>query len=142
MKAPPGLGALVSLNLILLLSSLILGGKEDRPPAHSRAGVGAEAQDLAPELHLQWVRELPPLKPAWPDQARLQFDVAYQPAVRGKTLFVGSSRTDDVTAYDTETGAEKWRFSTDGPVRFAPAAWQDRVYFVSDDGYLYCVDGL
>ncbi|MCX6907541.1 MAG: PQQ-binding-like beta-propeller repeat protein, partial [Verrucomicrobia bacterium] len=27
----------------------------------------------------------------------------------------------------------------DGPVRFAPVAWQDKVYFASDDGFLYCV---
>ena len=34
---------------------------------------------------------------------------------------------------------EIWRFFADGPVRFAPLAWEDRLYFVSDDGYLYCL---
>src|SRR5436305_3140943 len=43
-------------------------------------------------------------------------------------------------AFSTETGTERWTFVTDGPVRFAPVAWQNKVYFVSDDGYLYCVD--
>jgi outer membrane protein assembly factor BamB len=32
-----------------------------------------------------------------------------------------------------------WRFFTDGPVRFAPAGLDGRIYFVSDDGFLYCV---
>src|SRR5207245_1381732 len=53
---------------------------------------------------------------------------------------VPSSRTDSVVAFDLDTGTEKWSFHTDGPVQFAPAVWRDTVYFVSDDGYLYCVD--
>jgi outer membrane protein assembly factor BamB len=89
---------------------------------------------------LQWVREGPPLKPAWPDQPRTQlFDAGAEPVVLGKTLFLGSAEHDCVTALDTATGGELWRFYTDGPVRYAPAAWQDRVFFTSDDGFLYCV---
>ena len=37
-------------------------------------------------------------------------------------------------------GKQNWQFFCEGPVRFAPIAWQGRVYFVSDDGYLYCLD--
>ncbi len=100
----------------------------------------ASPQALPAQLHLHWVREYPPLRPAWPDQSKMQFDAAYEPVVAGKLLFVGSSRTDSVTALDTATGVEKWRFFADGPVRFAPAAWEGRVYFVADDGHLYCLD--
>ena len=32
------------------------------------------------------------------------------------------------------------QFYADGPVRFSPVAYQDKVYFTSDDGCLYCVD--
>src|SRR5690349_15156383 len=88
-------------------------------------------KDLAPQLYLQWVREYPPLRPAWPDQPRLQFDAAYRPVALGNTLFVGSSRTDSLTALDADTGEEKWRFHADGPVRFPAAVWRDRVYFAS-----------
>src|SRR4029450_661397 len=70
-------------------------------------------QELPARLYLQWVREYPPLKPAWPDQPKLRFDTAYEPVVLGNTLFVGSSRTDSVTALDTATGAERWRFLAD-----------------------------
>ena len=38
------------------------------------------------------------------------------------------------------SGAERWQFFAEAPVRFAPVAWEGGVYFVSDDGYLYCVD--
>lgn len=99
----------------------------------------ASPQELAATLHLQWSLELPPLRPAWPDQPAMQFDVAYNPIVLGKTLFFGSSRNDSVTALDVETGVQKWIYTTDGPVRFAPVGWDGKVYFVSDDGHLYCV---
>jgi outer membrane protein assembly factor BamB len=99
----------------------------------------ASPQQLPARLHLQWVRVYPPLTPAWPDQPKLQFDTVYEPVVAGKTLFIGSSRTDSVTALDTATGTERWRFHADGPVRFAPTVWEGRVYFVCDDGHLYCV---
>ncbi len=39
----------------------------------------------------------------------------------------------------SRTAALVWRFYADGPVRFAPVVHGDRVLFVSDDGYLYCV---
>jgi len=101
----------------------------------------ASPEQLPAELNLQWVRELVPPKPAWPaSQNRLQFDASYEPIVTGKTIFVGSMASDSVTAYDTETGAEKWRFYCDGPVRFAPVAYKDKLYFASDDGYLYCLN--
>ncbi|MBN1342562.1 MAG: PQQ-binding-like beta-propeller repeat protein, partial [Phycisphaerae bacterium] len=103
----------------------------------------ASPANLPPELHLHWVRQYPALEPAWEDpinQDRMPFDRAYEPIVIGQTLVVGSNRNDRVTALDTRTGAEKWRFYADGPVRFPPAAWKDNLYFVSDDGCLYCLD--
>lgn len=100
----------------------------------------ASPQVLPAKLHLQWAREYPALQPAWPDQDKMQFDVAYEPVVLGQTLFLNSSRHDCVRALDTRTGQERWTFFADGPVRFAPVAWEGRVYFTSDDGNLYCVD--
>lgn len=91
-------------------------------------------------LKLKWSRQLAAPVAAWPKgQEKLQFDAAYAPIVLGKTMFVASMVSDSVTAYNTATGAEKWCFYTDGPVRFAPIAWSNRVAFASDDGYLYCV---
>jgi outer membrane protein assembly factor BamB len=69
----------------------------------------------------------------------MQFDGAHEPIVVGQRLFIGSSHDNSVTAYNSRTGAEIWTFFTDGPVRFAPIAWQDNIYFASDDGYLYCL---
>ena len=102
---------------------------------------GVSPAPLPTDLHLQWTRQLAHPRPAWPEsQPSLRFDVSYWPVAAGKLLFVPSMVTDSVTAYDTETGREQWRFTADGPVRFAPVAHAGRVYFGSDDGHLYCVD--
>jgi len=98
---------------------------------------------LPPELHLQWTRELPRLEPAWEDPVnrdRMPFDRVYEPVVVGATMFVGSSRSDSLTALDTRTGGVRWRVYADGPVRLPPVAWAGRVAFASDDGWLRCLD--
>jgi len=107
---------------------------------HDAAHTASTPQALPDRLQLQWIRELPPLKPGFPDQTRMQLDGAYEPVVLGQTLFLPSSRNDSLSAYDTRSGLEKWTFFTDGPVRYPAAASEGRVYFTSDDGHLYCLD--
>ena len=127
----------------VILGSLVpvaaFGG--DWPQFRYDAGrTAASPEQLPDELHLEWSREFPTPRPAFPGEVRLRYDVSYEPVVLGTTMFVPSMVTDSVTALDTETGTERWRFFTEGPVRFAPVAWQDRVYFASDDGHLYCLN--
>lgn len=100
---------------------------------------GVSSENLASDLSLAWMRELPELTPAFKDD-RLQFDAGYEPVVKGDLLLVASSRTDSVKAFDTKTGERRWCFYTDGPVRFAPAIWDQVACFGSDDGCLYCVE--
>ncbi|MDD4872599.1 MAG: PQQ-binding-like beta-propeller repeat protein [Kiritimatiellae bacterium] len=100
----------------------------------------ASPAELPSQLRLQWKRELPAPSPAFPNDPRLCFDISYEPVVAGKTIFVPSMVSDSVTAYDTETGTEKWKFYADGPVRFAPIVDHEKLYFVSDDGCLYCLN--
>ena len=112
---------------------------EDWPTwRHDSGRTAATAAELPSTLHPLWSRELPPLKPAFRD-VRLQFDRGYEPVVLGKRLFFSSSFDNSVTALDTDTGAELWKFRTSGPVRLAPVATADRVLFGSDDGLFYCV---
>ena len=110
---------------------------------YDAGGSAASPHTLPDELHLQWVRDFPRLEPAWENPLNrdlMQFDKAYEPVVLGETLFLGSSAADKLVALDTETGRERWAFYVDGPVRLPPVASDGKVYFVSDDGYLYCVD--
>src|SRR6516162_9161345 len=80
-----------------------------------------------------------PMKPAWPDQDKMQFDIVREPVVAGQTIYFNSSRYDAMRALDTRTGEEKWTYFVDGPIRFAPVVWEGKLYFTSDDGYLYCL---
>lgn len=118
-------------------------GAGDWPMWRYDAGRTANSPERLPAvLHPQWIRHLPSLQPAFAQvrQNRLQFDLGYEPVVSGKTLLVGSSRNDRVTALDTDTGEERWRFYTGGPVRTAPAIREGKAYVASDDGHLYCLD--
>ncbi|MGD0091898.1 MAG: PQQ-binding-like beta-propeller repeat protein, partial [Planctomycetota bacterium] len=100
----------------------------------------ASPEELPDQLDALWVREFPPVRPAWPNEPRLHFDASYEPVVLGKLLFAGSPNDGSVTAYSTETSELRWKFFSDGPVRFAPVAWKDRLCFGSDDGCVYCLN--
>ena len=131
-------------TFVLVAASTVLTNpvwSADWPMWRADAQRSASTSEELPEsLHQQWSRREGQLKPAWPEDTRLQFDACYQPIVMGQTMFVSSSRNDSVTAVNTNNGEVRWRFFADGPVRFAPVAWQGKVYFGADDGCLYCVD--
>ena len=58
-------------------------------------------------------------------------------AVAGDSLFYGSPAEHAVHCLDAGTGALRWSFFTEGPVRFAPVVRDGKVYFGSDDGNVY-----
>ncbi len=123
----------------LLMGTELFGA--DWPQFRYDAGrTAACPEELTEQLHLQWIREFPAPRPAFPLEVRLLFDASYEPVAAGKTMFVPSMVNDSVTALNTVTGDERWKFFAGGPVRFAPVVWRDKVYFVSDDGYLYCLN--
>lgn len=132
------------LALILFLAACLSAAHAsagDWPQFRYDIGRTAASPDELPDnLQLIWKRTLPPPRPAFPRELRLAYDASYEPVVRGDTIFVPSMVTDSVTAYDTQTGRRRWRFYAEGPVRFAPVAGEGKLYFVSDDGYLYCVN--
>ncbi|MCE5327228.1 MAG: PQQ-binding-like beta-propeller repeat protein [Planctomycetaceae bacterium] len=113
----------------------------DWPMWRYNPGHGAWTSEALPRSFSgQWSIHLPTPKSAWPfNQHKQQFDASYEPIVAGKLLIVPSMVRDSVTAYDTDTGAQKWRFYADAPVRFAPVASKDKCWFSSDDGNLYCL---
>ncbi|MBI2480864.1 MAG: PQQ-binding-like beta-propeller repeat protein, partial [Planctomycetia bacterium] len=132
--------SLLSVAVLFLLLPMVHVSAADWPMWRHDSARSAESPEVLPDdLKLLWMRELRPLKPAFRTK-RLQFDASYEPVVIGKTMFVGSSFNDSVTAFETETGRERWRFYTEGPVRFAPVAWRDRVFVGSDDGHVYCLN--
>jgi outer membrane protein assembly factor BamB len=109
----------------------------------ARSGVSSEELDLpaAPT----WVyRMSTPPRPAWPEPGkelhRMDFDYAAQPVAAGGMVYFASSADDTVRAVDAASGALKWRYTTGGPIRFAPSVAKGRLYIASDDGRLHVVD--
>ena len=127
--------------LMVLFCSVQLGWADDWPQWRFNAGHGAVTPHALPQkMHLQWSRQLPAASPAWPPtQSKLDFDLAPEPVIAAGRLFVPNSNTGSVEAYATADGKELWRFYAEGAVRFAPVASKDKVWFVSDDGHLYCL---
>ncbi len=128
-------------HFLLVLAVLPLVAAADWPTWRADAErSGYTAEQLPAKLSLAWTyKPLHPPQPSWPRDDRMLFDRANDVTVGGGTLYFGSSADCRVMALDAATGAEKWTYFTNGPVRFAPAVWKDRIYAASDDGYLYCL---
>ena len=102
----------------------------------------ASPHGLPEKLQPVWTREYSPRVPVWDDPLNrdiMGYDTIFEPVVRGGRMFVGFNDCDRLAALDCATGAELWSFHVDGPVRLPAACFQDKVYFTSDDGYLYCL---
>jgi outer membrane protein assembly factor BamB len=104
----------------------------------ARSGYTAEA--IPNQLQLRWsFRASQAPRPAWVTSERMKFDVAFQPIIMGDRVLFSSSVDDQLYCLNAVTGAVEWTFYTEGPIRFAPVGWQERVFLASDDGYLYAL---
>ncbi len=123
-----------------LFSSALAG---DWPMWRYDAGRTASSpEELPAQLHPQWTRQYSEREPVWDDPLNrdlMSFDAAFEPIVLGDTLYLGFNDRDKVVAVDIRSGAEKWTFYADGPIRLPLAGSRNRLYFTSDDGHLYCL---
>jgi outer membrane protein assembly factor BamB len=128
--------------MLLVFLSAGRGDAADWPMFRGDAArSGYTAEQLPEALWPLWTyRSAQSPRPAWPTRTRQRYDVAYQPVVVGGMLYFGTSAEGKLYGLDAATGRTRWQFFTDGPVRFAPAVWQDQLYAASDDGWLYCLD--
>lgn len=128
--------------VILAIILAVAGVRADDWPMYkgNAARNGFTTKPLPAKLALRWrLKETHAPSPAWPVSTRLGFDRAHQPIIAGDTLYFGSTTDCQLHAIEAATGKQRWTFMTDGPIRFAPAAWKDRIFVASDDGWLYCV---
>ena len=132
---------------------------EDWPTyMHDNARSGVTTENLlTDELNEGWVYISPaPPQVAWDGGApwdayrsssdntfeltpQRDFDFVFFVTVVGQSLYFGSSVTDSVHCLDVHTGRQKWFFTTNGPVRYPPSYDDEKLYFGSDDGYVYCI---
>ena len=144
--------------LSLLITLLIFGSScvaDDWPTwqhDQRRSGFSSESID-ASKLSVEWAWQsnFPP-QPAWHGPAKWDayarirdlpamrsYDQVFHVVVVADAAFFGSSADDSVRCLDLATGKERWKFVTDGPVRVAPLVDEGRIYFGSDDGFVYCL---
>lgn len=127
--------------LTISVSETVQG--EDWPMWRFDSGRTAAAKEELPgELKLQWERVFSPRAPVWDDPLNhdlMPYDSVFEPIVVGDKVIIGFNDSDKVVALDLNSGEEVWSYFTDGPVRLPPAAWEGKVYVVSDDGFLHCV---
>ena len=121
---------------------------------HDNARSGATTQPAPTNPRATWVhRSATRPRAAWDEPAiwdgwskthnltnRQTFDKALHVAVANGLLYFGSTVDDKLYCLDAATGAAKWHFYTEGPIRFAPVVANGSVYCGSDDGYVYCLD--
>jgi len=139
---------------ILLLTASVASGDDWPAYRHDNARSASSAEKLATaQLRPVWIHRTsqPPRKalygPAQADAYReipllgddTKFDSVFHPIIVGDSLYYGSSAEDAVHCLDTATGAERWSFTTGGPVRLPPSFHEGRLYFGADDGYAYCI---
>jgi outer membrane protein assembly factor BamB len=102
-------------------------------------------ENLPDNLSAKWVyRSAHQPKPAWykpsEELPRMHDDNTYHIVSANGITYFGSSVDDKIYALNTENGKTEWTFFAEGPVRFAPTIWKDKLYFSSDDGHIYCLD--
>ncbi|MGQ1788224.1 outer membrane protein assembly factor BamB family protein [Saccharicrinis sp. GN24d3] len=151
--------------LMLVVIAIIMGacskpeaGVNDWPQFKKdnfRSGVAAIDLDLK-TLDEVWSYKAPHQpEPAWygpakedayarsgPLPSMRDYDHAYYPIIVGESMYYSSSGDDAVHCIDTQTGNEKWAFTTGGPVRIAPTYFKGYLYFGSDDGFVYCINAF
>ncbi len=130
--------------VLLTVPSFDVFATDDWPQWRFDAGHTAASPNVLPaKLSLQWTRRYSQREQVWDDPLNhdlMPYDRIFEPIISDGRMFIGFNDTDKVVALNLDDGTELWSYFTDGPVRFPPVAWKDRVICVSDDGYLHCVN--
>lgn len=131
------------LSILMALYDVSATSAEDWPMWRANASRSAATTNRLPtEFHTQWSRRFEPRSQAWDDPLNLDlmtYDRVFEPIVYNDLVCLGFNDQDKLVALDIRTGETAWTHFTEGPVRLPPAAYNGKIYFGSDDGFLYCV---
>lgn len=142
--------------VVLFIVSGDVCSAEDWPTyGHDAARTSTTREELAFPLVEAWSWRSPiEPTPIWDEPAvwdgwnkvynlrnRVDFDKAFHVAIAGDRVWFGSSVEDQLLCADLKTGAILWKFFAEGPIRLAPVVHEGKVYFGSDDGHVYCLQG-
>ena len=140
--------------LLILLVGTVCQADDWATWQHDQRRSGFSSEQIAAgnlSVDWTWQSNFPP-QPAWHGPAKWDayarirdlpamrsYDQVFHVVAVGDSAFFGSSADDSVRCLEMATGKERWKFITDGPVRVAPLIANGRVYFGSDDGFVYCL---
>lgn len=131
----------ILLQAALLATASYSLATEDWPQwRYDAQRTSASANSLPTEFSLLWENRYTPRVQAWDDplnQDLMTFDKQFEPIAMDGKLFVPFNDECKLVALDLKTGEPIWTFYAEGPIRFAPVGWNDKLFVVSDDGYLY-----
>ena len=144
------------LGVGLLILAMLSSGLVRAEMAGWDAGPTAkyESAELTFPLQLAWSHKPTAVpQPAWPAPARGSYwqelerieprmvdDRTFVPVASVDSVWYGSSADDSVHCLELSSGKLTWRYTADGPIRFAPIIADDQVFFGSDDGQVYAVE--
>jgi len=144
-------------TLLTLLPGIAAGqANEAAWPTHggSAARNGSSTARVEFPVDLAWThRPSARPAPAWPPPARGSYwqrlsrieprvvdDRTFSLVCVDGAVLYASSADDSLHCMDARTGTERWHFTTDGPLRYAPFVEKGTAYFGSDDGCVYAVN--
>ena len=102
----------------------------------------ASSNTLPEKFSLLWEKRYSPRVQAWDDPLNLDlmaYDKQFEPIVLNGKLCLAFNDECKLVSFDIQSGKEAWTFYAEGPIRFAPVGWNDRLFVVSDDGFLYAL---
>ena len=137
--------------VLVLLGSLLVfttadsaSASEDWPQwRYDAQRTNASANELPADYSMLWEKRFSPRTQAWDDPLNLDlmtFDKQFEPIVLDGKLYLTFNDECKLVAVDVHTGQVMWTFYAEGPIRFAPVGWNQKLFVVSDDGYLYSLD--
>ncbi len=139
--------------ILLVLLPLTAGAAEWPTYRHDNRRSGVSTEKLAFPLKPLWTHRGGTPRQAWSGPAKwdaysgnanLQsmrnFDPCYYVTVGGGLVYYGSSRDNAVHALEAGSGAERWVFFAEAPVRLPPTLFEGTAFAGSDDGHLYALD--
>ena len=135
------IGLCAALLLFQQASAAFAG--EDWPMWRGNASRSSSVENTLPsEFNLCWKRSFGARKQVWDDPLNLDlmtYDRVFEPIVIDGLLCIGFNDQDKLLALDADSGETRWTFYTEAPVRLPAVGAEGKIYFCSDDGYLYCV---
>ena len=148
----------IELRILIVLSVLTLisnwGYTGDWTTGRYNYYRNARSDEALPnnlDIAWKWKSQQPP-RQAWYGPARWDayasirnlrsmrnYDLAFDPIIVGDYTYWGSSSDNSLYCVSIKTGIIKWRMTAGGAIRLAPTFSDGKIYFGSDDGYVYAL---